>query len=105
MLANFDQPDTITSCAMRSTSTHALQALTLMNSGFMQEQSKLFADRLERECNGKRDCMIDLSYKLTLGRLPSAIEKQMAVDFSKGEQKLSDYTLAMLNRNEFVYVP
>ncbi len=105
MMANFDQPDTITSCAMRSTSTHALQALTLMNSSFMQEQSKLFAQRLERECNGKQACMIDASYRLTLGRLPSAVERKMVIEFSKGEQKLSDYCLAMLNRNEFVYVP
>ena len=105
MMANFDQPDTITSCAMRSTSTHALQALTLMNSTFMQEQSKLFAQRIELECNGKQGCMIDASYRLTLGRLPSQVEKKLAVEFSKGEQKLSDYCLAMLNRNEFVYVP
>jgi hypothetical protein len=105
LLANFDQPDTITSCAMRSTSTHALQALTLMNSDFMQEQSKRFADRLERECKGNRYCAIERSYKLALGRFPTAIEKKMAVDFLKGDQKLSDYTLAMLNRNEFVYVP
>ena len=37
MLANFDQPDDMTSCPVRPASTHSLQALSLMNSDFMQE--------------------------------------------------------------------
>lgn len=106
MFANFDQPDTMSSCAMRATSTHALQALTLMNSAFMQEQSKLFAARLEKECGpGKRDCMIDKSYQLTMARKPSPEEKKMSIEFLRGDNTLSDYCLALLNRNEFVYVP
>ena len=40
MLANFDQPDDMTSCPVRPASTHSLQALSLMNSDFMQEQSR-----------------------------------------------------------------
>ena len=40
LLTAFDQPDTITSCPVRPVSTHALQALTLFNSDFMQEVSK-----------------------------------------------------------------
>ena len=105
MLANFDQPDTMSSCAMRSTSTHALQSLTLMNSDFMQEQSKLFVQRLEKECSGRQPCIVDTSYLIALGRMPTLQEKQMAAAFLKGDNTLSDYCLAMLNRNEFVYVP
>ena len=48
LMANFDQPDTMSSCAMRPVSTHALQALTLMNSDFMTQQSAAFAKRLKR---------------------------------------------------------
>ena len=40
MLTSFDQPDAITSCPVRPVSTHPLQALSLMNSDFMQEQSQ-----------------------------------------------------------------
>src|SRR5205085_3905166 len=40
MLTNFDQPDAISSCPVRAVSTHALQALSLLNSDFMQEQAK-----------------------------------------------------------------
>jgi hypothetical protein len=106
MLANFDQPDTMSSCAMRPTSTHALQALTLMNSAFLQEQAKLFADRLQKDCAGKQGCVIDRSYELTLARKPSTAEQKLAAEFLRGSKNtLSDYALAMLNRNEFVYVP
>ena len=55
MLSAFDQPDAITSCPVRPVSTHALQALSLFNSGFMQEVSQAFAARLEKACgNGSR---------------------------------------------------
>ena len=36
----FDQPDAITSCPVRPVSTHPLQALSLFNSDFMQDQSQ-----------------------------------------------------------------
>ena len=50
MLANFDQPDEMTSCPVRPASTHSLQALSLLNSDFMHEQSEAFAKRLEAAC-------------------------------------------------------
>jgi hypothetical protein len=49
MLAVFDQPDMMSSCAARGQSVHALQALTLMNSDFMAEQSRALAKRLFQE--------------------------------------------------------
>ena len=51
---NFDQPDAMTSCPVRPTSTHALQALSLMNSDFMHRQSEAFAKRLAAECGADR---------------------------------------------------
>ena len=54
LMANFDQPDTMSSCAARPVSTHALQALTLMNSDFMTEQSAAFAQRSEAEAADPR---------------------------------------------------
>ena len=43
LLSAFDQPDAITSCPVRPVSTHALQALSLFNSDFMQDVSRDFA--------------------------------------------------------------
>jgi hypothetical protein len=104
-LTNFDQPDAMSSCAMRPVSTHALQALSLMNSDFAQQQAQALAARLERECGGDGDCRVRRAYKLTLGRAPAAAESSMAREFFSGRGKLEDFTLALLNRNEFVYIP
>src|ERR1700733_835394 len=55
LLSAFDQPDDITSCPVRPASTHALQALSLFNSDFMQEVSHSFASRLEQACGHSKD--------------------------------------------------
>ena len=105
-LTNFDQPDTMTSCAIRSSSTHALQALTMINGRFMQSESKQFADRLQTACGSDLGCLINRSYQWTLARDPSAKEREIAEQFlAQHQAQLSDYALAMLNRNEFVYRP
>ncbi len=105
-LANFDQPDTMTSCAVRPTSTHALQALAMLNSDFMAEQSRAFARRLERECGQDRGCQLERAYALALARQPTSAEAALADDFFALEQaELADFCLAMLNRNELVYRP
>jgi hypothetical protein len=48
----FDSPDMMTPCAARGESVHALQALTLMNSDFMQQQSRALARRLLTSADG-----------------------------------------------------
>jgi hypothetical protein len=105
MLANFDQPDDMTSCPVRPASTHSLQALSLLNSDFMQEQSQAFAARLEKSCRANRTCAVKLAYKLALARAPRKNELEMARQFFRKDAQLADFCLAMLNRNEFVYVP
>ena len=92
-LANFDQPDTMTSCAMRPTSTHALQALSLLNSDFMQDQAKAFADRLRTECGDDRGCAVESAYSFALARQPTSIEQTLASEFLSDSQ-LSDLCLA-----------
>jgi hypothetical protein len=106
LLTAFDQPDAITSCPVRPVSTHALQALSLLNSDFMQEQSRTFAARLQAEC--KKDnqaCEVNAAWKLGLGRTPSAAEQKLAKKFFADGGSLIDMSLALLNRNEFLYVP
>jgi hypothetical protein len=105
MLANFDQPDTMSSCPTRQTSTHALQALSLMNSSFMEQQSKTFAARLMSDCSSDVGCRVQRGYSLALARTPRASEVAMAKDFFAQGGPLEDFCLALLNRNEFVYVP
>ncbi len=105
MLANFDQPDAMTSCPMRQTSTHALQALSMLNSDFMNQQARVFAARVTADCGSDATCRIKRAYQLALSRSPSTAESAMARDFFAKSGPLEDFCLAMLNRNEFVYVP
>jgi hypothetical protein len=106
LLTAFDQPDAITSCPVRPVSTHALQALSLLNSEFMQEQSRAFAERLLKECKkDNRACEIKTAWRLALARTPSSAERSLAEKFFTGGGNLADMCLALLNRNEFVYVP
>jgi hypothetical protein len=101
----FDQPDAITSCPVRPVSTHALQALSLFNSGFMQEVSQAFAARLEKSCGKDRGCQINSAWLLALSRRPRPEENRLAVKFFKSGGTLPDFCLALFNRNEFIYVP
>lgn len=105
LLSAYDQPDDITSCPVRGTSTHALQALSLLNSDFMQEQSQAFSKRLQTECKSARSCEINTAWKLALARPPKPAETQLAQGFFAKGGSLTDMCLALLNRNEFVYVP
>jgi len=106
MLTNFDQPDAITSCPVRAVSTHALQALSLLNSAFMQEQSEALAARVDASCKGKAACRVNTAYALTLQRPPRAEERVLAREFlEQKKMPLEDFCKALLNRHEFVYIP
>lgn len=102
----FDQPDAIISCPVRPTSTHALQALSMFNSNFMQEQSAAFADRLRGVCKRSGSaCEIRTAWRLALSRPPKPAEERLARQFLTKGGSLSEMCLTLLNRNEFVYVP
>jgi hypothetical protein len=115
----FDRPDTLTSCPVRPVSTFAPQALILMNGPFLQEQSKAFAARLLRECGPDADRQIDRAYRVALARPPRPTERDTARAFLRTQAELlavrnsvdpaaaalADFCLALLNRNEFIYVP
>jgi len=107
MLTNFDQPDAITSCPVRAVSTHALQALSLLNSAFMQEQSQALAARVGAACKPSNiACQTRAAYELTLQRQPRPEEQQMARQFlTQKRMPLEDFCKALLNRHEFVYIP
>jgi hypothetical protein len=96
MLQNFDQPDTLSSCAVRPVSTHALQALSMLNSDFMAEQAAALATRAGT---------VPRAYQLALSRHPRPEEHQQAAAFLAAGGTLAEFCLALLNRNEFVYIP
>jgi hypothetical protein len=106
MFDAFDAPDTQSACPQRPISTHAPQALVLMNSDFAIDRARALADRVRTA--GDIDAAVRNLYRRVLGREPSTRELAQAREFLEsggvGDSWL-DLALAMLNRNEFLYVP
>ena len=106
MLETFDRPDTMSSCGQRNRSTIAPQALILMNNEFIGTQAKHFAQRLEREAGADTAAQVKLAFELALAREPRAEEVSKAVGFIQSyPQGLVDFSHALFNINEFVYIP
>lgn len=99
----FDQPDAQTSCARRESSTHAPQALELLNGTLANELADALADRLQREAGADAARQIELAFRLVAGRPPSETEAARARVFVCN-QPLREFALAMLNLNAFLYV-
>jgi hypothetical protein len=103
MMEVFDAPDLQISCARRESSTHAPQALELLNGDFANSMAKSLAARLDKEAGSTRDKQVDLAFRLATGRAPNAEEKAAALRFL-AKQPLSEFALAVLNLNSFLYV-
>jgi hypothetical protein len=99
----FDAPDMQASCTRRETSTHAPQALELMNGAFSNEQAEALAARLEKEAGPNLRKQLDLGYRLTTGRAAKPQEMQAALVFLKTQPK-REFALTLLNLNSFLYV-
>jgi len=108
----FDFADPSVSTGKRNTSTVAPQALYLLNHPFVIEQSaaaatKLLADKALTTDDGR----LMRAYRLTLGRVPSAAERQIALRFLANEniklnttEKWSQIFHAMFASLDFRYV-
>ncbi|MEO6725343.1 MAG: DUF1549 and DUF1553 domain-containing protein [Blastocatellia bacterium] len=99
----FDAPDAQVSCPRRESSTHAPQALELLNGTFANEQAEALARRLEAEAGPNLRKQIDLGYRLAAGRAARPKEIQTALAFLKSQPK-REFALALLNLNSFLYV-
>jgi hypothetical protein len=78
---DFADPDVTT--GKRDTTTVATQALYLLNSPFVIEQSRRAAARLLAEAKEDTE-RVELLYRLALGRPPTAEEAGRAVEFARG---------------------
>jgi hypothetical protein len=99
----FDQPDAQTSCANRESSTHALQALELLNGQLSNRLATAFAERLQREAGSDPGQQIERAWELAVGRAPNARERKLSCQFLE-RQPLPELTLAIFNWNAFLYV-
>ena len=102
-LGAFDQPDAATSCARRESSTHALQALELLNGTLANDLAGSFADRLRLEAGSDPAAQVELAYRLAAGRPPTPREAELAVGFLR-TQSLKEFALAVFNLSAYLYV-
>ncbi len=102
----FDRPDPNASCPQRPVTTIAPQALSLLNGGLAADAARELAERIVREAGNETQAQIERAYCLTLGRLASDEEQEIATQFLSNEvgSTLSDFMLILLNLNEFVTI-
>lgn len=112
MLADFDQADTDTSCAVRFTTTVPTQALTMLNSAFVNEQAAIFAERMRKTGTEVRTQIAD-GLEFALQRPAKPDELDHLVSFYEtlqrdagltAAQALDRVALLTLNLNEFIYL-
>ena len=102
----FDAPDTLLSCARREQSTHAPQALELLNGQTSNDLAAAFANRIIKERTGVGE-RIDYAWRLATGRTPTAAERALATKFLAGQPddlRVKEFALAVFNLNAFLYV-
>jgi hypothetical protein len=103
----FDAPDMQLSCPRREQSTHALQALELLNGQMSNDLAAAFAQRLAKECT-TNPARIDLAWRLATGRAPTPKEKLLAARYLAEKPddpvRLKELALDLYNLNAFLYV-
>lgn len=86
----------------RNESLSALQALALLNNGFMLSQAQHFAERVQGEA-GDVDAQVQRAHLLALGRAASAADHAKLLVFAQ-KHGLPNLCRVLLNLNEFVFV-
>lgn len=99
----FDCPDGGQVAPKRGRSTTPLQALNLLNSAFVVNQSELFAERLTREQKDDVAAQVRRGFALAFQREASDVELAACVEVVR-EQGLLVFCRALLNSNEFLFV-
>src|SRR5205085_3886899 len=113
ILQGFDAADSDATCPVRFVTVQPTQALTTLNSDFMNQEADTLARRLKREAGGDLRRQVALGLRLVACRTPSDAEVKRGVDLVDGFVKqdgaapdvaLKYFCLLTLNLNEFVYV-
>jgi hypothetical protein len=98
-----DCPNPAVLTPVRNRTTTAAQSLALLNNGFVIQQAKIFAKRLQRERPDDVAKQIELGYRLAFNRGASNAErsasKKVVIDHG-----LFYFCRVLLNANEFVYL-
>jgi hypothetical protein len=113
----FDMADPSMVTGAREVTTVAPQALFMLNSTFVAEQSRKLTARIMAHTEMSDAERVNLAYKLTLGRAPTASERARAVAFinadandakgsnqKKVDEAFADFCQALMASAEFRYL-
>ena len=113
ILASFDAAETDFTCPVRFATTQPTQALTMLNSAFLNAQAANFAALLQSKAGDAPEAQVKSGLWRTLQRPPTPKEIARGVAFLKemqnesgipAKEALRRYCLVLLNLNEFVYL-
>jgi hypothetical protein len=122
MFEIFDFPEVVINCTRRTNSTTPLQSLALLNSKFMLEQARYFAQRVSALAGGEStvEKKIETAFLLAFARQPNLAEIEFCLDHLRAqaevyadpnrtpaetaEQALASLCLMLLASNEFLYI-
>ncbi len=99
----FDCPDGGSRQPKRTISTTPLQALNMLNSPFINQQAKLFAERLRAEGHHESSKQAKQAFRLAFAREATPEELDESINFIE-EQGLTLFCRAIYNSNEFLYL-
>jgi len=102
LLGNFDCPDSSERTPQRTSTTTALQALSLLNSRFISDQADLFGARVLKHVGQDPSAQVYDAFQLAFGRAPTQAEVRAALPIVRA-YGLSTLCRGLLNANEFVY--
>lgn len=113
ILERFDIAEPDRSSPTRFATVQPTQALTMLNSEFLNKEAAVFAERLRKEAGADVEKQVLLALTLATSRKPSneevrrgveLVAKLQEADKLSVEQALQSLCLLVLNLNEFVYL-
>tara|TARA_R110002096_G_scaffold147671_16_gene307692 strand:+ start:26785 stop:28665 length:1881 start_codon:yes stop_codon:yes gene_type:complete len=108
----YGRPDRQTSCGMRTNATTPTQALTQLNSDLMRQASSRIAEQIANEFQNGSEAWVEQAFLRILSRPPTEREMLTCLGFfttyeqrtGSNQNLLTDFCLALLNSNAFLYV-
>src|SRR5262249_15624538 len=122
MLEIFDYPEMAINCTRRTNSATPLQSLALINSKFMMEQARHFAERVRATVGAQppADRTVEVAFVLAFGRVPTATEAGFCREYLHAQadlylgqrlppeqavqRALTGLCSMLLASNEFLYI-
>ena len=112
LMASFDVNDPDSPCPVRFNTVQPTQALAMINSDFLNEQAKKFAEYLRKAAPDDLRKQIQIALERTTQRDPTDAEIQRGLKFIEtmksdeldDEESLTKFCLITLNLNEFIFL-